>query len=403
MIMKDNSLTPSTSPSAWAVFLIFLRLGLTSFGGPVAHLGYFRDELIVRRRWMTERQYADLLALCHFLPGPSSSQVGLGLGISQAGYAGAFAAWLGFTMPSALVLILIAFGISSNSDIIPATALHGLAIVAVAVIAQAVWGMARNLCPDKPRLTLMVVVTCFLLLFPSVWAQVIAMLAAAVTAWFLFKPEANEQDTPLNTPIKRSHGVLWLTVFFVLLFSLPVLAKLFPTQALVLFDSFYRAGSLVFGGGHVVLPLLQAETVPSGWVSQEVFLGGYGATQAMPGPLFTFAAFLGASMSTPYGAFITGMLCLLAIFLPSFLLVVGALPFWEGLRHQRHIRAALMGVNAAVVGLLLAALYSHAWVDAIQSSKDFALALVALTALMVWKLPPWLVVIAGGFSAWLLF
>ncbi len=401
--MKDNSLTPSTSPSAWAVFLIFLRLGLTSFGGPVAHLGYFRDELIVRRRWMTERQYADLLALCHFLPGPSSSQVGLGLGISQAGYAGAFAAWLGFTMPSALVLILIAFGISSNSDIIPATALHGLAIVAVAVIAQAVWGMARNLCPDKPRLTLMVVVTCFLLLFPSVWAQVIAMLAAAVTAWFLFKPEANEQDTPLNTPIKRSHGVLWLTVFFVLLFSLPVLAKLFPTQALVLFDSFYRAGSLVFGGGHVVLPLLQAETVPSGWVSQEVFLGGYGATQAMPGPLFTFAAFLGASMSTPYGAFITGMLCLLAIFLPSFLLVVGALPFWEGLRHQRHIRAALMGVNAAVVGLLLAALYSHAWVDAIQSSKDFALALVALTALMVWKLPPWLVVIAGGFSAWLLF
>lgn len=401
--MKDNSLTPSTSPSAWAVFLIFLRLGLTSFGGPVAHLGYFRDELIVRRRWMTERQYADLLALCHFLPGPSSSQVGLGLGISQAGYAGAFAAWLGFTMPSALVLILIAFGISSNSDIIPATALHGLAIVAVAVIAQAVWGMARNLCPDKPRLTLMVIVTCFLLLFPSVWAQVIAMLAAAVAAWFLFKPEANEADTPLNTPIKRSHGVLWLTLFFILLFSLPVLAKLFPTQALVLFDSFYRAGSLVFGGGHVVLPLLQAETVPSGWVSQEVFLGGYGATQAMPGPLFTFAAFLGASMSTPYGAFITGMLCLLAIFLPSFLLVVGTLPFWEGLRHQRHIRAALMGVNAAVVGLLLAALYSHAWVDAIQSSKDFALALVALTALMVWKLPPWLVVIAGGFSAWLLF
>ena len=401
--MKDDSLTPSTSPSAWAVFLIFLRLGLTSFGGPVAHLGYFRDELIVRRRWMTERQYADLLALCHFLPGPSSSLVGLGLGISQAGYAGAFAAWLGFTMPSALVLILIAFGISSNSDIIPATALHGLAIVAVAVIAQAVWGMARNLCPDKPRLTLMVIVTCFLLLFPSVWAQVIAMLAAAVAAWFLFKPEANEADTPLNTPIKRSHGVLWLTLFFILLFSLPVLAKLFPTQALVLFDSFYRAGSLVFGGGHVVLPLLQAETVPSGWVSQEVFLGGYGATQAMPGPLFTFAAFLGASMSTPYGAFITGMLCLLAIFLPSFLLVVGALPFWEGLRHQRHIRAALMGVNAAVVGLLLAALYSHAWVDAIQSSKDFALALVALTALMVWKLPPWLVVIAGGFSAWLLF
>lgn len=415
--MKETSLTSSTpltpeleakpqpesKESPWSVFLIFLRLGLTSFGGPVAHLGYFHDELIVRRRWMTERQYADLLALCHFLPGPSSSQVGLGLGISQAGYAGALAAWLGFTMPSALILILIAFGISSNSDIIPATALHGLAIVAVAVIAQAVWGMMRSLCPDRPRLTLMVIVTCFLLLFPSAWAQVIAMLAAAIIAWFLFKPESNEQDNPLPSPIKRSHGVLSLSLFFIFLLSLPLLAKLFPTQAMVLFDAFYRAGSLVFGGGHVVLPLLHAETIPTGWVSQEAFLAGYGATQAMPGPLFTFAAFLGASMSTPYGAFITGMICLLAIFLPSFLLVVGALPFWEELRHHHGTRAALMGVNAAVVGLLLAALYSHAWVDAILSPKDFALALVALTALMAWKLPPWLVVIAGGLIAWVLF
>lgn len=416
MSMKETPLTSSTPAqpeaaskqhaaaplSPWSVFLIFLRLGLTSFGGPVAHLGYFRDELIVRRRWMTERQYADLLALCHFLPGPSSSQVGLGLGISQAGYAGALAAWLGFTMPSALILILIAFGISSNSDIIPSSALHGLAIVAVAVIAQAVWGMTRSLCPDRPRITLMVAVTCYLLLFPSAWGQIIAMLAAAVIACFIFKPEENEQDTPLSTPIKRSHGVLWLSLFFFLLFALPVLATLFPNQALILVDAFYRAGSLVFGGGHVILPLLQAETVPNGLVSPEAFLAGYGATQAMPGPLFTFAAFLGASMSTPYGAFITGMICLLAIFLPSFLLVVGALPFWESLRHHRLIRAALMGVNAAVVGLLLVALYSHAWVDAIRSTKDFALALVALTALMAWKLPPWLVVIAGGLIGWVL-
>lgn len=398
----ESKQQPGSSVSPWLVFLIFLRLGLTSFGGPVAHLGYFRDELIVRRRWMTERQYADLLALCHFLPGPSSSQVGLGLGISQAGYAGAFAAWLGFTMPSALILMLIAFGISANRDIIPSSVLHGLAIVAVAVIAQAVWGMTRSLCPDRPRITIMVAVTCYLLLFPSTWGQSIAILVAAILGVFIFKPDANEQDTPLNTPIKRNHGVVWLSLFFILLFALPVLAKLFPSQALMLFDAFYRAGSLVFGGGHVILPLLQAETVPNGLVSPEAFLAGYGATQAMPGPLFTFAAFLGASMSTPYGAFVTGMICLLAIFLPSFLLVVGALPFWESLRHHRIIRAALMGVNAAVVGLLLAALYSHAWVDAIRSTKDFALALVALIALMTWKLPPWLVVIAGGVIAWIL-
>lgn len=398
----ESKQQPGSSVSPWLVFLIFLRLGLTSFGGPVAHLGYFRDELIVRRRWMTERQYADLLALCHFLPGPSSSQVGLGLGISQAGYAGAFAAWLGFTMPSALILMLIAFGISANRDIIPSTVLHGLAIVAVAVIAQAVWGMTRSLCPDRPRITIMVAVTCYLLLFPSTWGQSIAILVAAILGVFIFKPDANEQDTPLNTAIKRNHGVVWLSLFFILLFALPVLAKLFPSQALMLFDAFYRAGSLVFGGGHVILPLLQAETVPNGLVSPEAFLAGYGATQAMPGPLFTFAAFLGASMSTPYGAFVTGMICLLAIFLPSFLLVVGALPFWESLRHHRIIRAALMGVNAAVVGLLLAALYSHAWVDAIRSTKDFALALVALIALMTWKLPPWLVVIAGGVIAWIL-
>lgn len=389
--------------SPWSVFLIFLRLGLTSFGGPIAHLGYFRDELIVRRRWMTEQQYADLIALCHFLPGPSSSQVGMGLGISQAGYAGAFAAWLGFTMPSALLLILIAYAINSESALLPPSVLHGLAIVTVAVISQAVWGMGRSLCPDKSRFTLMIAATCYLLLFPSTWGQILVMLLAALIGVVCFKPETQRQDAELKSPMSKRHGLLFLSLFFILLLLLPLAAKLFPNQALILFDAFYRAGSLVFGGGHVMLPLLQAETVPSGLVSAEAFMAGYGATQAVPGPLFTFAAFLGASMHTAYGPFITGMLCLLAIFLPSFLLVLGALPFWESLRRLGPIRAALMGVNAAVVGLLLAALYRHVWLDAIDSSQDFALALIAFCALMIWQLPPWLVVIGGSLIAWLLY
>lgn len=389
--------------SPWSVFLIFLRLGLTSFGGPVAHLGYFRDELVVRRRWMTEQQYADLIALCHLLPGPSSSQVGMGLGISQAGYAGAFAAWLGFTMPSALLLILIAYAINSENALLPPSVLHGLTIVAVAVISQAVWGMGRSLCPDKSRFTLMIAATCYLLLFPSTWGQILVMLLAALVGVVCFKPETQTQDAELKSPMSKRHGLLFLSLFFILLLLLPLAAKLFPNQALILFDAFYRAGSLVFGGGHVMLPLLQAETVPSGLVSAEVFMAGYGATQAVPGPLFTFAAFLGASMHTAYGPFITGMLCLLAIFLPSFLLVLGALPFWESLRRLGPIRAALMGVNAAVVGLLLAELYRHAWLDAIDSSQDFALALIALCALMIWQLPPWLVVIGGSLIAWLLY
>ncbi|WP_432786209.1 Chromate transport protein [Oligella sp. MSHR50489EDL] len=387
--------------SSWSVFLIFLRLGLTSFGGPVAHLGYFRDELIVRRRWMSEHQYADLIALCHFLPGPTSSQVGIGLGISQAGYAGAFAAWLGFTMPSALLLIFIAYAISSDSVLLPPSVLHGLTIVAVAVICQAVWGMARSLCPDKSRITLMIAVACYLLLFPSAWGQLVAMLVAAIIGLLCFNPERPQQDSTINTPIKARHGLLFLSLFLMLLLLLPLVAKLIPNQALMLFDVFYRAGSLVFGGGHVILPLLQAETVANGLVNADTFMAGYGATQAMPGPLFTFAAFLGAAINTPYAAFISGMLCLSAIFLPSFLLVMGALPFWDKLRYQRPIRAALMGVNAAVVGLLLAALYSHAWVDAIVSTKDFVLALITLCALMAWKLPPWLVVIGGSLMGWL--
>ena len=386
----------ATHRSPWAVFLIFLRLGLISFGGPVAHLGYFRDEFVVRRHWLSERSYADLVALCQFLPGPASSQVGMALGLSRAGYAGALAAWLGFTLPSAIALILFALGIASYGDAMPAGVLHGLKVVAVAVVAQAVWGMARTLCPDVPRISIMVAATCCVLLVPSAWGQVGVIIAAALIGLVAFRPQPGTAHEPLPISIRRRTGLLWLALFCALLLGLPLLASLFPSPLLAMVDAFYRAGSLVFGGGHVVLPLLQAEVVPTGWVDGDAFLAGYGAAQAVPGPLFTFAAFLGASMNQAPGGWLGGLVALLAIFLPSFLLVLGALPFWEQLRRNRRTQAALMGVNAAVVGLLLAALYQPVWTSAIHRPEDFGLALVALTALLFWKLPPWLVVLGSG-------
>lgn len=386
----------ATHRSPWAVFLIFLRLGLASFGGPVAHLGYFRDEFVVRRHWLSERSYADLVALCQFLPGPASSQVGMALGLSRAGYAGALAAWLGFTLPSAIALILFALGIASYGDAMPAGVLHGLKVVAVAVVAQAVWGMARTLCPDVPRLSIMVAATCCVLLVPSAWGQVGVIIAAALIGLAAFRPQPGTAHEPLPISIRRRTGLLWLALFCALLLGLPLLASLFPSPLLAMVDAFYRAGSLVFGGGHVVLPLLQAEVVPTGWVDGDAFLAGYGAAQAVPGPLFTFAAFLGASMNQAPGGWLGGLVALLAIFLPSFLLVLGALPFWEQLRRNRRTQAALMGVNAAVVGLLLAALYQPVWTSAIHRPEDFGLALVALTALLFWKLRPWLVVLGSG-------
>ncbi|OHE59090.1 MAG: chromate transporter [Thiobacillus sp. GWE1_62_9] len=410
--MFSKTLTSEPTPSlihesgkrtpAWSVFLIFLRLGLTSFGGPIAHLGYFREEFVTRRRWLTERSYADLVALCQFLPGPASSQVGIALGLSRSGYAGALAAWAGFTLPSAIALTLFALGISRYGDAISPGALHGLKVVAVAVVAQAVWGMARNLCPDVLRVTLMAIAACIVLFVPSAWGQVGVIAAAGIAGLLLFKPARIVEHDPLPITVGHRAGVLWLSLFFALLLGLPVLAQLLPSQTLSMVDAFYRAGSLVFGGGHVVLPLLQAEVVPSGWVSNEAFLAGYGAAQAVPGPLFTFAAFLGASMSTTPSGWIGGLICLVAIFLPSFLLVVGALPFWERLRRNVRTQAALAGVNAAVVGLLLAALYQPVWTSAIHQQQDFGLALVALVALMFWKLPPWLVVVGSGAAAWLL-
>lgn len=394
--------TAATDRSPWAVFLVFLRLGLTSFGGPVAHLGYFRDEFVTRRQWLSERSYADLVGLCQFLPGPASSQVGIALGLTRSGYAGALAAWAGFTLPSATVLILFALGIANYGSLVPAGALHGLKVVAVAVVAQAVWGMARNLCFDASRITIMVVASCLVLLAPSAWGQVGVIVIAAVIGLLLFKPQQSAAHDALPIAISRRVGLLWLTLFFALLLGLPLLSAAFPSQALSLVDAFYRAGSLVFGGGHVVLPLLQAEVVPPSWVSNEFFLAGYGAAQAVPGPLFTFAAFLGASMNDAPTGWLGGLICLLAIFVPSFLLVLGALPFWEHVRRNVRAQAALSGINAAVVGLLLAALYRPVWTSAIHAPQDFGLALVALVALMFWKLPPWLVVIGSGLAGWVL-
>lgn len=390
------------SRSAWAIFLIFLRLGLTSFGGPVAHLGYFRDEFVIRRKWLTENSYADLIALCQFLPGPASSQVGIAIGLSQAGYTGALAAWTGFTLPSAIVLILFALGISSYGDMIPLGILHGLKVAAVAVVAQAVWGMGKNLCTDVARISIMALAACFVLLVPSALAQVSVIALAAIIGLLWFKPEKLMAHDPLPITVRRQAAIFWLFLFFALLIGLPLLTALYPSQTLSMVDTFFRAGSLVFGGGHVVLPLLQAEIVPAGWMSNDTFLAGYGATQAVPGPLFTFAAFLGSSMNQAPNGWLGGMIGLLAIFAPSFLLVMGVLPFWERLRQNLRTRSALSGVNAAVVGLLLAALYQPVWTSAIFEAKDFGLALLALVALMFWKLPAWLVVIGCAAAGWLL-
>lgn len=386
----------------WGIFLVFLRLGLTSFGGPIAHLGYFRDEFVARRRWLSEHSYADLVALCQFLPGPASSQVGMALGLLRHGYRGALAAWAGFTLPSALILILFALGLSGHGLVISAGALHGLKVVAVAVVAQAVWGMARNLCTDTKRVSIMAIAACLVLLSPSALAQVGVIACAAVVGMCLFKPTQAKEHDPLPVKVSQQAGAIWLAIFFALLVGLPMLVALTQNQAVADVDAFFRSGALVFGGGHVVLPLLQAAVVPTGWVNNDAFLAGYGAAQAVPGPLFTFAAFLGASMQVGPSGWLGGLLCLIAIFSPSFLLVTGALPFWEQLRRNVRTQAALAGVNAAVVGLLLAALYHPVWTSAIRQPGDFGLALAALVALIFWRLPPWLVVISCGAVGWLL-
>lgn len=393
-------MNPTPDPGAWPIFRIFLWLGLTSFGGPVAHLAYFRAEFVERRRWLSEAVYADLVALCQFLPGPASSQVGLALGMMRGGYRGAFAAWAGFTLPSAIALILLALGLAQAGEAVPTDALHGLKVVAVAVVAQAVWGMARSLCPDAPRRALMLVAAAVLIGWPGTLVQLLVIAVAAIVGLLALRPAADAVHEALPMPVSRRAGAVWLALFFALLAGLPLLLAVFPSQALAVVDTFYRAGALVFGGGHVVLPLLQASVVPTGWVTNDAFLAGYGAAQAVPGPLFTFAAFLGASLQTTPTGWAGGLLALVAIFAPAFLLVAGTLPFWNSLRTRPSLRAALMGVNAAVVGLLLAALWNPVITSGIRGVGDVVLALAALVALMRWKWPPRMVVAGCAAIGW---
>lgn len=378
--------------SVGEVFAAFLKLGLTSFGGPVAHLGYFRGEFVERRGWLDEAAYADLVALCQFLPGPASSQVGMAIGFLRAGYLGTFAAWVAFTLPSAIALVLFAYGATAFGGMLGSGWLHGLKVAAVAVVALAVLGMARSLAPDRTRATLAATAAIVVLAVPSAWAQIGAIVLGGMAGFILYRTDVVAPAAPLNLDASRKVGAIALILFAALLIGLPLAAANSSDQGLKLFDAFYRAGSLVFGGGHVVLPLLNAAVVPPGWVSNDSFLAGYGAAQAVPGPLFTFAAYLGAVMGPAPNGVAGAALCLVAIFLPSFLLVIGALPFWENLRSKSSAQAVLKGVNAAVVGILLAALYQPVWTSGILSARDFALAAAAFVLLLMWRAPPWLVV-----------
>jgi len=379
------------------VFKAFLKLGLISFGGPVAHLSYFREEFVHSRKWLDDAAFGDLIALCQFLPGPASSQVVFALGMRRAGIAGAFTASFCFTIPSAILMILFAYGVGAFGDLRHAGWLHGLKLAAVAVVAQAVWGMGRNLCPDLRRKIMALGAAAFVLFFPGSFSQIAAIAIGAMIGWWIYRDAVQVNGTPgkPGSPGIRAHvtAAACLCVFFTLLIALPVLAATVRVETLSVFDSFYRAGSLVFGGGHVVLPLLRAEVVPRGWVSDDTFLAGYGAVQAVPGPLFTFSAYLGTVMHPGPWAWVRGLMCLFAIFLPAWLLVGGALPFWEELRKRNWMQAALRGGNAAVVGVLLAALYNPVIITGVRNAQDAALALVAFSLLEYRKTPPWLVVI----------
>lgn len=375
------------------VFRVFLKLGLTSFGGPIAHLGYFRDELVTRRKWLSESAYADLVALCQFLPGPASSQVGFALGLTRAGWLGALAAFLAFTLPSALVLLALAMTATRLESPLALGVLHGLKIVAVAIVAQAVWCMAKNLCPDKERATIAVVAVLLLAWAPGAIGMMTAILLGAIAGLVLINGQVAVGDH-LPVPVSRTAGLTAFALFAALLIGLPLLAG--QAQGWALADSFYRAGSLVFGGGHVVLPLLQAETVTPGWVSDDAFLAGYGAAQAVPGPLFTFAAWLGAVMGPQPNGVAGAAIALAALFLPGFLILIGALPFWDQLRRTTLAQSAMQGANAAVVGILGAALYTPVFTSAIGGMPDFALALICFVALIAWKAPPCVVVLLAA-------
>lgn len=382
------------------ILLVSTKLGLTSFGGPVAHLGYFRDEYVKKRNWLDDRSYADLVALCQFLPGPASSQVGISIGMVRGGILGGVLSWIGFTMPSVIALIIFAY-VLQGFDAADSGWIHGLKIVAVAVVAQALLGMGKNLTPDRTRITMAVIAAFVTLFYPSALGQILTIIIAGIIGYILYKKVELKPAEDMNITIRKSTGIVAWVLFFGLLIGLPILRQAAPSLWISMIDTFYRVGSIVFGGGHVVLPMMEREVVPAGWVTEAEFLAGYGATQAVPGPLFTFAGYLGTVMAGWQGA----LIATIAMFSPSFLLVLGTLPFWNALRRRPGFQAALMGINAAVVGILLAALYDPVWTSAIKDPADFALSLGAFTLLVYWKAAPWMVVAAaavGGYAISLL-
>jgi chromate transporter len=398
--MSDDA-APGTGVSAGTaaeVFGAFLRLGLTSFGGPIAHLGYFREAFVVRRKWLDERTFGDLVALCQFLPGPASSQVGFSIGLLRAGYAGALAAWTAFTLPSAIALVLFAYGASALQGPLGTGLLHGLKLVAVAIVAQAVWGMARSLAPDRERASIAVIAALIISFSTSSLAQIGAIALGGLAGLWLCRSDEPVAAGHMASPVSRHVGFAMLALFFILLVGLPILRSLGAPQGVAVFGAFYRSGALVFGGGHVVLPLLRDAFVVPGWVSDNAFLAGYGAAQAVPGPLFTFGAYLGTVVNaTPHG--IAGAaLGLFGIFLPGILILLGTLPFWDMFRRRAGAQAGMRGVNAAVVGLLGAALYNPVWVNAVNTPRDFGVALTGFVLLTVWRTPPLVVVVLGALA-----
>jgi chromate transporter len=378
------------------VLRVFFKLGVSSFGGPIAHIGYFREEFVVRRRWLDEQAFVDLVALCQFLPGPASSQTGFSIGLIRAGYAGALAAWTGFTLPSAIIMVLFAYGAGAVGGSLGTGLLHGLKLVAVAIVAQAVWGMARTLCPDRQRASIAALSALIILFSISSIAQIGAIALGGILGLWLCRGAPPPAEGHIHMPVSRRAGLVALTAFFVLLAGLPIAQHLTHSSGVARFDAFYRSGALVFGGGHVVLPLLREAFVTPGWVSDDTFLAGYGAAQAVPGPLFTFAAYLGFVVQPSPHGLPGAALGLFGIFLPGMLILVGALPFWDSFRKRESAQAVMRGVNAAVVGLLGAALYNPLWTTSVKTPGDFGIALVGFVLLTAWRAPPLVVVIVSA-------
>jgi chromate transporter len=392
----------SSTGSPLEVFRVFLKLGLTCFGGPIAHIGYFRDEFVVRRKWIDEHAYADLVGLCQFLPGPASSKVGFSIGLMRAGYPGALAAWTGFTLPSAAALVLFAYGAGALNGPVGTGLLHGLKLTAVAIIAQAVWGMTRTLCPDRERASIAVAAALVILFSTSSVSQIAAIALGGLAGLWLCRSDAAAPSGHVEMPVSRRAGFVFLTCFFALLAGLPLLRSLTGSSGIALLDAFYRSGALVFGGGHVVLPLLRDAFVTPGWVSDDAFLAGYGAAQAVPGPLFTFAAYIGTVVAPEPHGLPGATLGLVSIFLPGILILLGALPFWDSFRKRPGAQAVMRGVNAAVVGILGAALYNPVWTSTVRGPRDFGIALTGFVLLTVWRAPPLVVVVFSAVAGMLI-